>query len=319
MPPPLLPPHLDFGDTIGLVSPASAPPDPRNIDRAMVTLEHLGFKTRLARNARKRLGFLAGTDRERAADLMQMFADRKIKAILCIRGGYGAARLLARLDYALIRANPKAFIGYSDITSLHCALGTKAGLVTFHGPVANSDLARKDLCDFTVQGLLRTVMQRNAPGSVCQGYEKKTVKVLQPGLASGPLTGGNLSLLCATVGTPYQPRFKNRILFLEDVREPPYRFDRMLTHLLHAGLLQQVAGVAIGINRDCADHSPQSSNEYRQSLEDVFRDRLLPLQVPIVSGLPFGHIRENATLPLGVQAVLDANRGDLVIAETAVT
>jgi muramoyltetrapeptide carboxypeptidase len=132
------------------------------------------------------------------------------------------------------------------------------------------------------------------------------------------LVGGNLALLCAALGTPYLPSFRNRILFIEDLDEAPYRFDRMLTQLLNAGLLQQVAGVAVGINRNCKDPKARTANEYRQTLEDVLRERLLPLKLPVVIGLPFGHVRWNATLPVGVRATLDAHEGDLVIEERAV-
>ena len=312
------PNHLNYGDTVGIIAPASAPPDPKNVDRSVAALERLGFKTRLAPNARKRWGFLAGTDRERASDLMQMFADRKVKAIICVRGGYGAGRLLPLLDYGTIRANPKILIGYSDITSLHCAFLQKASLVSFHGPMLNSDFIQENLPDFTLQSFLRTLMQAAPPGSISQGYRRKTVSVLRGGVASGLLIGGNISLLCTTLGTPYQPSFENRILFFEDLDEVPYRFDRMLTQLLNAGLLPQVAGIAIGINENCRDPKAKKAKEYRQTLEDVFKDRLLPLKVPVVCGLPFGHIPLNATLPIGVRVTLDAENGDLLVTEPAV-
>lgn len=316
---PILPDRLNAGDTIGIVAPASAPPDPKSVDRSVEVLERLGFKVKLAPNVRKRWGFLAGSDRDRANDLMGMFTDRKIKAIICVRGGYGASRLLPLLDYQAIRANPKIFIGYSDITSLHCALLVRSGLVSFHGPMLNSDFVKKDMPDFTLVSFLKTLMQASAPGSICDGYRRKTVKVLHRGVASGPLVGGNITLVCAALGTPCQPEFKGRILFFEDVDEAPYRFDRMLTQLLNAGLLQQVAGIAIGINAGCSDPKARLAKEYRQSLEDVFRERLLPLKVPLVAGLPFGHIPLNATLPVGVGATLDANKGDLLITEPAVS
>ena len=156
---PTKPDRLNYGDTIGIVAPASAPPDPKNIDRSVAVLERLGFKPKLAPNVRKRWGFLAGSDRDRAGDLMKMFADRKVKAIICVRGGYGTARLLPLLDYRTIRANPKIFIGYSDITSLHCAFLVKSNLVSFHGPMLNSDFVKKDLPDFTLQSFLKTLMQ----------------------------------------------------------------------------------------------------------------------------------------------------------------
>jgi muramoyltetrapeptide carboxypeptidase len=306
------------GDTIGIISPASPPPDTDTIDRARAALDHLGFKTKLGPNALRRRGFLAGTDRQRAADLMRMFRDPEVRAILCLRGGYGTSRILDRLDYRLIRSNPKILVGYSDITALHCALLTRAGLVSFHGPMLNSDFAREELSEFTLGGFLRTLMGPFVPGSICRGYKDQTVTILRRGVATGQLVGGNLSLLCTTIGTSYQPSFKRKILFFEDLEEPPYRFDRMLTHLLNAGLLQQVNGIAIGLNRNCVDPKAKESSEYRQTVEDVLRERLLPLKVPVVLGLPFGHVRENATLPIGLRARLDAVEGDLMITESAV-
>jgi len=314
----LKPERLERGDTVGVVAPASAPPDPQNIDRSVAVLERLGFQVKLAPNVRKRWGFLAGHDRERAGDLMRMFADRKVKAIICVRGGYGAARLLPLLDYRIIRQNPKILVGYSDITSLHCALLTKAGLISFHGPMLNSDFVKKDMPDFTLQSFLRTLMQPVAPGSIAQGYRRKTVSVLRRGQASGQLVGGNVTLLCTTIGTPWQPPFRNRILFFEDLSEEPYRFDRMLTYLLNVGVLQQVSGIAVGINKDCEDPKAKRAKEYRQTLADVLKERLLPLKVPVVTGLPFGHVPLNATLPVGARVLLDADGGDLVVAEPAV-
>jgi muramoyltetrapeptide carboxypeptidase len=308
---PVRPSRLEPGDTVGIVAPASAPPNPKNIDRGVAALERLGFKVKLAPNVRKRFGFLAGSDRDRAADVMRMFTDPTVKAILCARGGYGAARLLPRLDFRVIRANAKILVGYSDITSLHCALLTKAGLISFHGPMLNSDFAHRGMPDFTVQSFLRTLGGRPQPAGISEGYHRTTVKILRRGRARGPLVGGNLTLLCAMLGTPWQPPFRGRILFFEDLSEPPYRMDRMLTQLLNCGLLQQVAGIAIGINKDCQDPKAGRTKEYRQTLEDVFRERLRPLKVPIVAGLPFGHVPHNATLPVGGAVELDAFRGEL--------
>jgi muramoyltetrapeptide carboxypeptidase len=315
---PIKPKRLKIGDTVGIIAPASAPPNPENIDHCLHAIERLGFKPKLAANVRKRWGFLAGSDRERAADLMRMVVDPTVKAIVCVRGGYGTARLLSLLDYRAIRSNPKILLGYSDITSLHCAFLKKANLVTYHGPMLNSDFIKEHCPEFTLLGFLRTLTMPAPPGGVCQGYKGKTVAILRRGKASGPLIGGNLSLLCSTLGTPYQPSFARAILFLEDLDEVPYRFDRMLTHLLNAGLLQQVAGIAIGINENCEDPKARKLKEYRQSLEDVLTERLLPLKVPMVTGLPFGHVPYNATLPVGLRVTLDANKGDLIITEPAV-
>ncbi|MEK7708087.1 MAG: LD-carboxypeptidase [Verrucomicrobiota bacterium] len=344
---PIRPPQLQPGDTLGIVAPASAPPDPKNLDRGVAALEKLGFKVKLAPHVRKRHGFLAGSDRNRADDLMRMFTDREVNAILCVRGGYGTTRLLPLLDYRAIRAHAKIFVGYSDITALHCALLTKANLISFHGPMLNSDFAHKDMPDFTLQSFLRTLCltpamegrtrhsvravaredfelrraRSDAPHltSISHGYHRKTVQILRRGLAQGQIFGGNLTLLCSIIATPWQLPFKNRILFFEDQGEEPYRFDRMLTYLLNCGLLQQVAGIAIGINKGCEDHKAKKTKEYRQTLEDVFRERLLPLKVPVVLGLPFGHVPHNATLPIGAQAVLDGNRGELFLPKPVVS
>jgi muramoyltetrapeptide carboxypeptidase len=313
-----IPKRLHPGDTVALVAPASAPPDPKAIDQSIGILETLGFRVRLPRNARKRHGFLAGKDRERADDLMRVFADSKVQAVFCVRGGYGTPRLLPFLDYRVIRQNPKIFVGYSDMTALHCALLLKANLLSFHGPMLASDFIKPDFTPFSRESFLRILMQPEAYGGICRGYTQKTISILRPGTASGELIGGNLSLLCTTLGTPLQPSFQGKILFLEEVGEQPYRFDRMLTHLLNAGVLQQVAGIAIGLCADCEDPRAATAGEYRQTLNDVLAERLLPLKVPVVSGLPFGHVPTNATLPVGGRVRLDADHGDLIITQPVV-
>lgn len=312
------PTRLCPGDTVGIVAPASAPPEPSTIDASVAVLEKLGFEPKLAPNVRRRWGFLAGSDRERATDLMHMFADQSVKAIICVRGGYGTARLLPLLDYKLIRASRKIFVGYSDITSLHCAFLVKANLISFHGPMLNSDFVKPNCPEAVLKSFLRTLAERRPPGSICQGFSHRTVRVLAPGKVSGQLLGGNLSILCASLGTSYQPDFNRKILFFEDVDEVPYRFDRMLTQLLNAGLLQKVAGIAIGQNANCHDPKAKTAREYRQTVEEVFTERLLPLGIPLVVGLPFGHVPANATLPVGARATLDAFKGDLSIIESAV-
>jgi muramoyltetrapeptide carboxypeptidase len=312
------PERLCPGDTVGLVAPASAPPDPKAVDRAAAALEGFGFKPRLAKNVRARHGFLAGSDRERAADLMAMFLDQRVKAIFCLRGGYGSSRILGRLDYAAIRRHPKILSGYSDITSLHGALIKKSGLVCLHAPMFNGELADPKTPQFTRDSFCRTITEAKPPGSICQGYQDETISVLRGGVAEGRLLGGNLSLICASLGTPYMPSFKGAILFFEDVSEKPYRIDRFLTQLGNAGVLSQVAGVAVGVNKDCHDPDAKPGGEYRQSGADVVKERLSSLRVPIVTGLPFGHVKSNATIPVGVRARLDAKRGDLIIIEPAV-
>lgn len=314
----LKPDRLCFGDTIGIIAPASAPPDPQAVDRAAAALEKFGFKPKLGKNIRARLGFLAGTDRERAADLMTMFADKKVKAIVCLRGGYGCARILDRLDYELIRRNPKILAGYSDITALHFALLQKAGLISFHAPMWNGALADPKVPQFTRKSFIQTVMEAKARGSICEGCPDKAVSILRGGSTEGRLIGGNLSLICASLGTPFAPSFKGRILFFEDISEKPYRLDRMLTQLWNAGILSQVAGVAVGVNKDCHDPDAKPGGEYRQSGADVVKERLSRLRVPVVTGLPFGHVDLNATIPVGVRVKLNGRHGDLIITEAAV-
>ncbi len=314
----LKPERLNFGDTVGIIAPASAPPDPKAVDRAAEGLEKFGFKPKLAKNVRARLGFLAGTDRERAADVMQMFTDKKVKAIICVRGGYGTARILDRLDYDVIRRNPKIFSGYSDITSLHFAFMKKINLLSFHAPMLNGELVDPKIPEFARDSFFRSVMKDSPARSICNGYDKKSVSILRGGIVEGRLVGGNLSLICAAIGTPFVPSFKGKILFFEDISEKPYKLDRMLTQLLNAGILAQVVGVAVGVNKDC-ESDAKPGGEYRQSGTDVVKERLSSLRVPIVTGLPFGHVDLNATIPVGVMARLDGKHGDLVITESAVS
>lgn len=316
---PIKPQRLRPGDTVAVVSPASPPADPGNVDRAVAVLKSLGLRPRVAAHARRRHGFLAGTDRERAADLMRAFTDRRVSAILCVRGGHGVTRLLPLLDYPLIRRHPKILVGYSDLTALHCALRVRANLVTFHGPMLAADFVTHKFPAFTANGFFRTLTQPLPAGDICQGYQAKTVRVLRGGAATGELIGGNLTMLCALIGTPWQPSFRRKILFIEDVNEPPYRYDRLLTQLLNAGLLGQVAGVAVGLNHGCEEPAARRSREFRQTLADVLHDRLWPLRVPVLTGLPFGHVAVNATLPIGVPARLDGRAGDLIIAASAVS
>lgn len=307
-----------MGDTIGIVAPASPPPDPKAVDRAAEALERFGFKPKLAKNVRARLGFIAGTDRERATDLMTMFTDKKVKAIICLRGGYGAGRILDRLDFALIRRHPKILSGYSDITALHGALLQKSGLVSIHAPMLNGALADPNVPEFTKKSFFRTVMEAQSPGSIRAGYAEKTISILRGGVAEGRLVGGNLSLICASLGTPFSPSFKGKILFFEDVSERPYRLDRLLTQLLNAGIFSQVVGVAVGVIKDCNEPKEKTGKEYYQSGAQVVKERLATLRVPVVIGLPFGHVDLNAAIPVGIRARLDGKRGDLIITESAV-
>jgi muramoyltetrapeptide carboxypeptidase len=182
----------------------------------------------------------------------------------------------------------------------------------------NGELADPKFPEFTRKSFFQTVVEPKPFGSICAGYDGKTVSILRGGSAEGRLVGGNLSLICASLGTPFAPSFKGKIIFFEDISEKPYRLDRLLTQLMNAGILSQIAGVAVGMIRDCNDPDAKPGGEYRQSAADVIKERLAPLRVPVVEGLPFGHANLNATIPIGVTARLDGRRGDLIVAESAV-
>jgi muramoyltetrapeptide carboxypeptidase len=310
----ILPAHLNPGDQVGLISPASYIDD-EGLEKAIEHLKSLDLKPVLGKNIRALYGSLAGTDEQRLADLHQMFADPQIKGIWCARGGYGCARFLPKLDYKMIRQNPKVFIGYSDITALHLALERHTGLVTFHGPVGSSPLT--DYTRSQVKTLLFTPFEQHkielAPKQAEQALENAAFKttVIRPGRAEGTLTGGNLSLLASVVGTDYAPQLKNKILFLEDVGEKPYRIDRMLTTLRQAWPMEELAGIALGVFSDCEAKEGSRSLSLLQTLED----RLGDLAMPIIYGLSFGHIDEMCTLPLGIRARLDTETASLTLLE----
>ncbi|HUP49279.1 MAG TPA: LD-carboxypeptidase [Thermoanaerobaculia bacterium] len=311
----LKPKRLAAGDTIGMVLPASSTMESDNIAFAREQLEALGFQVVLGRHVFDRHGYFAGSDRDRAADINRMFADPKIDGIVCYTGGWGTPRILPLLDYDSIARNPKALVGFSDITALLNTIYQRTGLITFHGPVAGSTLN-----PYSVENFRRVVMTAE-PAGVLAPPEKRPQELvdrtnrilrLSPGKASGRLVGGNLTLIAALMGTPYEIDTTGAILFLEDVREEVYRIDRMLTQLALAGKLDRAAGVVFGRCTNCG------SRESGFSLEDILRDRLGSLPIPVISGLSLGHIENKLTLPVGGMATLDAGAGTLSLDEAAV-
>ncbi|WP_378956218.1 LD-carboxypeptidase [Pelosinus sp. sgz500959] len=300
------------GDTIGIIAPAS----PGNIELSMAGvkwLEEQGFRIELGRTVEETLGYLAGSDADRAADINAMFASPQIDGIFCLRGGYGTMRLLELLDYEIIQSHPKVFVGYSDITALHTSIGQRTGLVTFHGPMVASDMG-KVLSDYTWDYFSRTLMTSSPLGSVINPPLYLPPEFIVPGKAQGYLTGGNLSLIVSTLGTPYEIDTRGKILCIEEVGEAPYRIDRMLTQLSLAGKLQDAAGIVVAVCSDCDEDDPPSF-----TLEEVLRDRLGKLNKPVLYNLYFGHTTEKATLPLGTMARLSSERdvGGLEITESA--
>ena len=304
-----------------MVAPSAAPNDPERIRFAIDTIESLGFKVKPGAHLYDREGYLAGSDAARAADLNAMFADDGVDAIWCVRGGYGASRILPALDYALMQRKPKALIGYSDITALHVAIHRHAGLVTFHGPVAF-----RAFTPYSLGELKRVLWTGETPVRLggpppferAEGrvdWENR-VATLVPGTARGRLLGGNLCLMSHLCGTPYFPDLRGAILFLEDVEEAYYRIDRMLTQLWLSGALAGVAGVAFGKFTNC-----NSSPFFLQNrpLDDILAERCRALGVPAVSGIMVGHIEDQTTLPVGCLAELDADAGTLTLLEPGVS
>ncbi len=315
----LRPKELRPGDTIGLITPSTYVSDPDRLAQVDRTIRYFGLKPKWGKNVRKRFGYLGGSIAERVDDLHAMFRDPEVAGIFAIRGGYGSAQLLDHIDYSLIRSNPKIFLGFSDITALHLAINKKAGLVTFHGPVAISAFT-----DYT-QKYFRKALFETAPiGPVSNPPEADTLRphhtlrTVRPGRARGPLIGGNLTLISTTMGTPYEIETRGRILFTEDVGEEPYRIDRMLTQLKLAGKLQTAAGIVWGECQDCHPNEFQPSFESNFSLGEIVDNILGDLQIPVLSGLTIGHTADQITIPEGVMGSLDADKQELIIEEAGV-
>jgi muramoyltetrapeptide carboxypeptidase len=306
------------GDTIGLVSPSGptrpggSGSTPESVERARQRLHDVGFRTVVAPHAFEARGYLAGADTDRAADLQAMLENPAVQGVLCVRGGYGAHRLLDRLAYAAIGRRPKVFVGYSDITALHLALYTQCGFVTFHGPMAGA-LAQPDPHDYLE--LLRAVTKAEPLGRLVNPPGAPAIETLVPGVAEGPLIGGNAALLTGLLGTRFVPEaeaFRGSILFLEDVGDKLYRLDRKLAHLRLAGILDAVAGIVIGECRYSAEPGDTLS------LQQILEDHIVPLGKPAIYGLACGHGAYHLTLPIGVRARLDAAERSLSVEEAGV-
>lgn len=302
------PTALKYGDTIGIVAPAS----PTEADQVILTkekVEALGFRVKMGRSCYEKHGYLAGTDDVRARDLNNMFLDKGVDGILCLRGGYGTPKILNQLDYDGISRNPKVFIGYSDITALHIAINQKCELITFHGPMGATEIA-KDLDSFTKESLLKNIMEPLPYGDI-KNPEGMKIRPLVGGKGEGIITGGNLTLICSTLGTPYEIDTKDKLLFLEDIEEEPYGLDRYLTQLALAGKLQQAAGFILGNWKDCVASNPDRS----LTLQEIFKEILIPYNKPTVYNVMAGHCSPMITMPLGVRACIDGDYGAITILE----
>jgi len=300
------PPALRPGSRIALVAPAG-PLAEGAVDRAIGRVREWGFEPLPGAHVRKRHGYLSAPDADRADDLNAALRDDSADAVWCLRGGYGVMRILPRVDWDALARRPRAVIGFSDITALHLGI-QRLGIVSFHGPHP----ATQELNDFSRDGLLRALTNADAPGLLPFPAGAPPAAAITGGVAEGRLVGGNLSLVAATLGTPYAIDGRDAILFLEEVGEAPYRVDRLLSQLLLAGVLDGVAGIALGGFTETGDESAGPT------VLDVLHDRLGGLGIPIAHGFPFGHVDDNWTLPVGARARLDAGAGTLVVIEGAV-
>lgn len=324
-PDPVFPRALKAGMTVALIAPSSPAWDPESNVVAQEVVASMGFVPKLFPHAAEATNYLAGPDDHRAADVNAAFADPSVDAIFCLRGGYGASRILPLLDYETIRKNPKVICGYSDITALLNAIHRLTGLVTFHGPIGGEMQT-----DYTLEAFKKVLYEASPAGRVAdpppftprEGHVDRENRLyrLAPGKAKGRLVGGNISVFSTLIGTPFEPELKGRILFLEEVGEDPYRIDRWLTQFVLTGKLSGLAGVALGKFRDCApkDYKPSFGGMGTWTWQEVCQDRLGKLGIPVLANLVFGHVADKATLPLGVMAELDVEAGSLTLLESAV-
>jgi len=309
----LKPNALKKGDCIGIIAPASAPIAQEKIDKGAAYFERLGYQVKLGAHVRSVRGYLAGTDEDRADDINAMFADPAVKAIVAVRGGYGTPRLLHMLDYTLIKKNPKILVGYSDLTALQLAIFRKTGLVTFSGPMAGVEMA-KGIDPFTEEHFWRMITSTKKAG-VVKNPDDKPFVCLRKGKATGRLLGGNLSLIASIVGTPYLPSFKDSLLFIEEIEEECYRFDRMLCQLRLAGILKDTNGIIIG---ELTDVQASDTSKPFLTADEVVSDYFEDLMQPILRNLVYGHVPRKLTIPVGIMAAMDASKCTLSFTEAAV-
>lgn len=313
------PPRLRVGDTVGLIEPAGFSDGPQQIEAIKTVIAGMGLVPKVGQHVSTRFGYLAGADRDRAADINAMFADESVRAVFAVRGGWGCARALPYLDWDVIRANPKLLIGFSDITALHLAFADKAGFATIHGPNAANSWQK-----ISWESFWRLAFAADAPTfsppdaqsvDPASPPDRWTTRTIHPGKASGRLIGGNLSVLSALVGTPWLPDFDGAILFLEEVGEAEYRIDRMLSQLALSGILGKAAGVIFGQCSRCVSPTPDYIGfTVPQLLDQYFQ----PLGVPAFQGANIGHVGNQLCLPVGARVEMDADTGTILVLEAIV-
>jgi muramoyltetrapeptide carboxypeptidase len=308
------PKRLKKNDTIGLIAPGGFITE-EELTTSVDNLESLGFKVSYTKNILARNGYLAGTDEQRVSDLNEMFSRDDIDGIVAARGGYGCTRILPLIDYNLIEKNPKILLGYSDITALHLAIFSKTGLISFHGPVGISTFN-----DYSIDNL-KNVLIYPSENLTLYNAEEENVNIdsksftIKSGKSSGRLIGGNLSLVVSVLGTPYDVDTSGKLIFIEEVGEEPYRIDRMLTQMIEAGKFEKAAGIILGEFIDC---EPEKNDSDSFSLKEVLYKCLYNLNIPVIYGMSFGHIKNKLTLPFGIKAELNTINQTITLLEKAV-
>jgi muramoyltetrapeptide carboxypeptidase len=308
---------LPEGGTIGVAAPASPYDNRSQVLRGVEWWEAQGYRVKLTPGIWERDDYVAGDPRRRAEDLNALFADPEVDVVQPMTGGFGSAQTIPYLDFDLVADNPKALVGYSDTTALHVALLQRAGLATVYG-IDLMDMGSPKATAFSKDRLLH-VLREGGEGPVPASPDDPWVRSIRGGRVTAPLVGGCLGLLMQTMGTPWEVDLEGAILFFEDTHAPPYYVDGQLVQLAHAGKLDGVAGVVVGEMEKCdwGDLRPVSDWARSRSIEDVLEERLEPLGVPVIYGLPLGHGKHLAALPLGVTCTLDGDARTLTVDQPA--
>lgn len=303
------PPRLRDGDLVGVVAPASSWENRSEILRGIAALEAWGLRVKLGPHIDDRHGYMAGRDEDRAADVNAMIADPEVRAVVCLQGGYGTPRLIPLLDEAAFRANPKALCGYSDITTLHLAQERWGNVISFYSNGVTG-VGAPEVSEFSKASMKRALFSAEPYGPIGPNPDDPYVRTIVGGRATGRLTGGCAGLITSAIGTRLAPDFRGRIVVLEEIELEGYVFDGFLTHLRNAGLFDGAAGIVIGDIK-----TKWSGGIAELSAEDMVEEVLGPLGLPLIFGLPIGHNKHHATVPLGALATLDADAGTLVVDE----
>lgn len=308
------PKKLNKGDVIGIISPASSPDDLSKIDKGITYLEKNGYRVEVGNNVGKVHGYLAGSDEERLEDFHEMFRNKNINAIFSVRGGYGSGRLLDRIDFNLIKKNPKIFVGYSDITALQMAIFKKTGLVTFAGPMLATDFSGR-VNKYTEENFWKVITNSKKIGKVYNPGKDKFF-ALRKGRGQGQILGGNLALLTSLMGTQFFPSFKDSILIIEDIGEAPYKIDRLLNQLKLAKIFNEINGVILGRFVDCYE---TDKTKKTIKLNEVIENYFTRLNVPVIYSFSHGHVKENLTIPFGINCKINTSNCNVEFTENAVT